>query len=268
MSSGAEPKNRRTGDRPGGFGGSGRSLRTGGQHLDVDALTAYLDHALDDSERQVADTHLAICADCRHELSELGATVTLLHGLPQYAPRHSFQLGPEHARLGPRPSGWFTRLLPALPALRLATIAVAVLLVAVTAGDLILGGRGDREPAAPSSGVAVPSAAVISARQQAPAPVQGVADQQQDAGGTKSTDLASERVGGTSPPSAASEASGQVSSPGPDSIAGGGATPGSAPTRGMSNVPSWWRLAEVGLGLILMWLLVTVVGVERLRRRA
>jgi hypothetical protein len=142
-----------------------------------------------------------------------------------------------------------------------------VLLVAVTAGDFIVGGQSDRKPAAPNTGASVPSTTGLSARQQAPAPVQGVADQQ-DASGTKSTDLASERVGGTSPPSAANEASGEASSPGPGANAGGGAAPRSTATQTRSTRPSWWRLAEVGLGLALLWLLVTVVGVERLRRRA
>ena len=32
------------------------------------------------------------------------------------------------------------------------------------------------------------------------------------------------------------------------------------------DAPSWWRLAQVGLGLALLWLIVTLAGVTWLRR--
>lgn len=127
-----------TPDRPGD-----ETLRS--QHLDLDALSAYLDGALEPGEQAAARAHLAACAACARDLAELRATVSLLQGLPQYAPRRSFQLGPEHApeanvaaaRVGRGLEGWFERLLPWFPSLRIATVAVAVLLVAVIAGDLV-----------------------------------------------------------------------------------------------------------------------------------
>ena len=82
------------------------------QHLDLDALTAYVDGRLDGGERRAVDDHLAGCADCRHELAELRATVSLLRGLPRYTPRRSFRLDAEDA-LAPR-GGRLIRLLPAL----------------------------------------------------------------------------------------------------------------------------------------------------------
>jgi hypothetical protein len=78
-----------------------------GEHLDADVLNAYLSasgpgaagayppHGLDPAARAVADAHLARCAACRAEVSELGTTVALLRALPEVAPRRSFILTPE-----------------------------------------------------------------------------------------------------------------------------------------------------------------------------
>ena len=111
------------------------------QHLDVDTLSAYLDQQLPPAELAAIRAHLATCAECERDLAELRATVALLRELPQYATRRSFQLGPGYARRAARGSplsGWFDRLVPTLPVLRIATAAVAVLLIAVIAGDLVL----------------------------------------------------------------------------------------------------------------------------------
>ena len=73
-------------------GGSAR--RPIPQHLDTDALSAYLDGRIEPDVRSAVAAHLAACADCRRELDELRTTVDVLRGLPQYRPRRSFQLGP------------------------------------------------------------------------------------------------------------------------------------------------------------------------------
>jgi hypothetical protein len=107
-------------------------------HLTPEQLTAYLDGGLPAGERTRLDDHLRECLDCRHELIDLRSTVVLLRGLPEYRPRRSFQLTPEQVD-ATRP--WWERfglrLLPALPALRAATVAAAILLVAVSAGEVI-----------------------------------------------------------------------------------------------------------------------------------
>ncbi|MDP9364981.1 MAG: zf-HC2 domain-containing protein, partial [Chloroflexota bacterium] len=55
-------------DDPSRFAARGRVAV---QHLDLDALNAYLDGRLDPAERAAAAAHLAECAACRGELTEL-----------------------------------------------------------------------------------------------------------------------------------------------------------------------------------------------------
>lgn len=126
----------------GGPGGAARGDASSGRgmsgHLTDEVLRAYLDGDLDPGDRVGAAAHLATCPHCRRDLADIRATVSLLRGLPQARPRRSFQLGPDHARdRQPRWQRWFARLIPALPALRAATAGVALLLLAVTAGDLL-----------------------------------------------------------------------------------------------------------------------------------
>jgi hypothetical protein len=107
-------------------------------HLAIEVLSAYLDNALPAADRAHADAHLATCAVCRQELRELTATVALLRALPEPRPRRSFQLSPSQIQAQ---APWWQRLgermLPRLPAIRAATVAVALLLVAVTTIDLV-----------------------------------------------------------------------------------------------------------------------------------
>lgn len=106
------------------------------QHLDTDALTAYLDGRIEPDARSAAAAHLAACPDCRREVAELRTTVDVLRGLPQYRPRRSFQLGPAYARSvhGNR----LARFLPLLPALRTAAAVCALVLAVVTAADVLI----------------------------------------------------------------------------------------------------------------------------------
>lgn len=105
------------------------------QHLDTDALSAFLDERLDGEQREEAAGHIAICPDCRRELRELRATVDLLRGLPQYRPRRSFVLGNEYAH--PVRTSRLVRFLPLLPVLRAATVAALLLLFGVGAADVL-----------------------------------------------------------------------------------------------------------------------------------
>lgn len=47
-------------------------------HIDDSTLNEYLDHALDESKRDAAKTHLQACANCREKLDELQSVVTEL----------------------------------------------------------------------------------------------------------------------------------------------------------------------------------------------
>lgn len=137
-------------------------------HLTLDQLTAYLDGDLAPEERVRFDDHLRTCRDCRRELTELRSTVALLNGLPDYRPRRSFQLAPERIA-ATRP--WWERLgfrlLPALPALRAATVAAAILLVSVSAGEIVRDRTGNH-PAPPEAAFVQPT--VVATNQTLPAP--------------------------------------------------------------------------------------------------
>ena len=138
------------GDRPG--------------HLDIDAVSAFIDRDLGPDELATIEFHLHECPPCYREVLEIRTTVVLLAGLPQYAPRRSFCLGHEHARAGrlrsrgPRGLPWAGSVVPAndsapamapiahddrgraagwLPGLQAAAMVVGVLLLLVTTSDLI-----------------------------------------------------------------------------------------------------------------------------------
>lgn len=257
-----------------------------GQHLDLDALGAWLDAGLDEVDRRAVADHLAGCALCRGDLAELRATVALLRGLPQYAPRRSFRLGPEHAGRAARAEGRLLRLLPALPALRAAAFAVAVLLSAVVAGDLVSTSGDDApdervstsrdgavaEEAAPAAGDAF-----VAQEEQGDGESPADADLAQDTivvSGTESVGAASNRVEGPvgAVPEIAPDARRTTAG---DSAADTGevdALPPAAPDAGGDAAgsdgggPSGWRLAEIALGLLLAGLLGVLLAVRRVNR--
>ena len=269
------------------------------QHLDLDALSAYLDGALEPGEMAAARAHLATCPECAQDLAEMRATVALLQGLPQYAPRRSFQLGPEHARgaegatarVSRGLEGWFERLLPWFPTLRIATVAVAVLLVAVIAGDLVTN-RGSESSGPAQTGRIMADATDSGAELPAPAPAMEVPPIEEDAEsaqdvaprsaafqptmsvfaeseplatGESITFGARDALTGTDSAVPASlevdeaeeDASGIVASP---------TAPATVAPEEPAAGPSGWRLAQVGLGLALVWLIVSLVGLNRIRR--
>ena len=101
-------------------------------HVDVDTLSAYLDHQIAPAERARVEGHLADCTACRDELDGLRRTVMLLQALPRVPVPQAFTLS--EARVGirrpePRPAwvGW-TRGLAAVTAIALvAVVAVSLL---------------------------------------------------------------------------------------------------------------------------------------------
>ena len=73
-------------------------------HLDIDAVSAFVDRHFSLDELTLLAIHLHECPACQREVREIQTTVFLLSGLPQYAPRRSFCLGHEHARASRRRS--------------------------------------------------------------------------------------------------------------------------------------------------------------------
>src|ERR671910_904976 len=72
-------------------------------HLDIDAVSAFVDRDLEPDDLTTIEFHLHECPACHQEVLEIRATVVLLAGLPQYTPRRSFCLGHEHARITAAP---------------------------------------------------------------------------------------------------------------------------------------------------------------------
>ncbi|HEU0116392.1 MAG TPA: hypothetical protein VFQ80_17010, partial [Thermomicrobiales bacterium] len=190
---------------------------------------------------------------CRADRDELQATVTLLHALPQFAPRRSFQLGPEHAR---RPAtDWFDHLVAFLPALRAATVATAALLVLATAGGIVA----NRQAASfPMPTVVATAVAAPAAMAPAPAPAAPARPAVEAFGGTTAAAGASEEM------VVATQASAVVAQ------AARGAAPQAVapePTEtAVEQAPSAWRLAQVGLALALAWLVLTLIGLSVVQR--
>jgi hypothetical protein len=131
-------------------------------HLDIDAVSAFVDRDLEPDDLATIEFHLRECPPCYREVLEIRSTVVLLAGLPQYTPRRSFCLGHEHARASRRRlppgrswSGPFAstdypasaasavargeagRAAAWLPGLQAAAMVVGVLLLLVTTSDLM-----------------------------------------------------------------------------------------------------------------------------------
>ena len=124
------------------------------EHLTDAELNELVDGALSAGETERARMHLATCADCDERYRTLRATVSALRTAPSLMPRRSFHLTPAQAEQPERVPGPFDRfsewLLPGLPIIRAATLAVALLLISVTAIDLIIHRDSGQESAGPA----------------------------------------------------------------------------------------------------------------------
>ena len=130
-------RNDRKPDEYGGLTSEGESL-SASSHLAEELLNSYLDGECSPSERSLIDSHIASCANCQTRLQELRGTQLLLKGLPTPALRRSFQLTPASvATSGSIWNRFGSWLLPGLPALRTAAIAIALLFVAVTVRNTV-----------------------------------------------------------------------------------------------------------------------------------
>lgn len=120
---------------------SERQQRRYEEHLTDAELNELVDGTLAANEAERAQTHLASCADCEERYRTLLATVSALKSAPSLMPRRSFQLTPEQAKLPEKQPSWFDRfsewIMPGVPALRAATLAMALLLLSVTAIDVL-----------------------------------------------------------------------------------------------------------------------------------
>ena len=160
-------------------------------------LSEYIDGRLPEEARRLVERHLSRCGQCQGELVSLRATVSMLRWIPQAAPPRSFTITPEMVG-GPsryKQPGY-------LPAFRYATAMSLLLLVALTVGDMFLGGDYIRPQAAMTkmaSESAGPKTQLSEA--EAPAAAQRGADSARERGGITQPAQAPE-VGLQSPSSA------------------------------------------------------------------
>jgi hypothetical protein len=206
------------GDRPG--------------HLDIDAVSAFIDRDLTPDDLTTIAGHLRECPPCHREVLEIRTTVALLAGLPQYAPRRSFSLGHEHARTARRRGRslgggtWSSSAAPGqppiaaaaigdgagryagwLPGLQAAVMVVGALLLLVTTSDLFGIPPQPAEMLSDSSAPVImtqappQSAPVVAPPPPAPTPAPAASEPeaafgraQQETAGTTDADSASEEV--------------------------------------------------------------------------
>jgi len=123
--------------------------------IDDELLSAYLDGQVSPAERDAVDVAITADPAVRARAADLRATVALLHGLPQPAPRRTFILTPEQATaIRPVRVPWITRLFPTVATV---SAVAAVLCLMLVAGDLATGGFSTRQPAAVRTRPAVES---------------------------------------------------------------------------------------------------------------
>lgn len=274
-------------------------------HLDIDAVSAFIDRDLHDDDFAVISMHLRQCPDCEREVLEVRTTVFLLSTLPQYEPRRSFCLGQEHARSARRRAAqaapaWDAGPVPAslapsaaaaaappprftswLPGLQVAAMVAGVLLLLVTVGDWrgLSGDLASQQFAAPTAAAGLPAEQAPLAAPAPNAAFQADIDNEQpvttsdgtNLAGSASEELSEQSVSRSAVLSTANAGAAAVTQP----LAGGDAapaavstvTPDDAETTVSGREPgSRLRLVQIALFAILAWLVVTIVGLRWVRR--
>jgi hypothetical protein len=273
-------------------------------HPSDDELSAYLNQDLADlAARQRLEAHLESCADCRERLTELRAVVRLLRGLENPVPTRSFRLDPSHVptRL-PEPEPlridpWIVRVQPAL---RRLTAIAAVLLVMLVTADVLThrdsSENGTREVSALSSASQANSSTDVTsagssefAAQSTPAaavvpPATAASGGETSSSGAAVAAATSASSGGqavSTSVSAASAAdavkSGEATAASTSAAAvalqqteASGQPPSSAapaPSSSSHGGRSIWRLVELAVGVVVIWLLLLTIVLPRMLRQ-
>ncbi len=260
-------------------------------HLTDAELNELIDGTLAAAATERAQTHLAACAECDERYRTLQATVSALRSAPSLMPRRTFQLSPGQARRPEPTPGRFDRIsawvLPGIPVIRAVTLAVALLLISVTAIDVLTHRGNTGEQAGPTlmqqpgelqqsesatDFVAPTSMPMLGAMESedssAPpesAPAQRAADMTaetdasneapQSANGAAVAPAESSPVAFEAPPAPATAASPPPTASPIESIPVPGVDTGS----GGAHI-SRWRIVELALLMLLIWLGVTWIG--------
>jgi hypothetical protein len=285
-------------------------------HLDVDAVSAYVDRDFGPDDLETLERHLRECPPCQREVLEIAATVLLLSALPQYAPPRSFCLGVEYARRarhGATGGAWPGDTFPAwqsppgmaepggrfggwLPGLQTVAVAVGAMLLLVTMGDMLGMPSATGLPFAAPGAVSTIQADIAIEHQPAPAPASNTGGEEDVALESAPAAPTAEPAAFVQPAPAEDDGTDQgdsasevmpvedAAAPGPASGASSsvvalltpvaeaarespaervGATNGQATTGSARAFDV--RLVQIVLAVILGWLVVTIVGLRRVR---
>ncbi len=237
-------------------------------HLSADAIGDLVDRPSLLQESTEIWNHLQSCSVCSVQLDELNATVKVLGDVPLLDPPRSFAI--HQKPVAPRETrarSWFETLKnPAFPAFRIATAGVLALFIVATTGAFI---ANDRDPAdQPALVQEADSPALFrettSEGDTGPALHTGPADEPESADAEMAAP-ADEAVIDDAPVSESTGVGSDVADE--EAFVDGDqlAEPSEpvAESEGISN----WRLAQITSVLLLGWLTVTWIGLERLRRR-
>ncbi len=219
-----------------------------GAHLTEDELSAYINAEITESDAlERFRAHVDECAACRERLEGMRTVVLLLNRSNQPVPSRSFKLEP--SMLAPAPAAidpWIIRIQPV--ARRLTAIAAALLLVIVVADVVAHQGSSVGNP--PSSRNVTTSVQTTS-------------------GGAQSF---ASSAGATAAATAASAAPAVVesgSAPTSDSQKSATEAPQAAPITAAAPQThtrlSYWRLLELAVGVVVVWLLFMSVALPRIR---
>ncbi len=277
------------------------------EHLTDAELNELVDGTLAGRDRERAQAHLAACPECEERYQSMLATVTALKQAPSVMPRRSFQLTPEQAKLPEKQPSWLDRfaerLLPGVPAIKAATIAVALLFISVTAFDVLTDQSGQNDtspqtsvqreadlpaPAAENTQPATTEMPMLGESSEPPSDTGGSdtapQESEPDDESASESDEAEESFASSAmqeapaAPAPAVQQTTVASSPTPEPTATSTttATPEPTVTPSPTATPasesdgwsagftlSWWRIAELGLFMVLIWLVVSWVGRSR-----
>ncbi len=247
-----------------------------GEHISDALLSAFINSEIGDNQvARAAGEHLARCDACRRRLQDLRAVVSLLAELPHPEPPRSFRLTPEMVPVRPpRRAPGYLRLQHVT---RWAAAVAAVLLLLVFGSDIVIHRAGvpaagtvstasqpaamERSAKGPAIGGGLDAQSYAEPAAGGPAasagggPGVGSAGEAPAAAGSAPAELAP--AAAVPPTPSATTLQAPAASPIPEADKAMPATAMHAePERGERALPSIWALVELGLALIVVWLLV------------
>lgn len=223
-------------------------------HLSEDELSAYINGEINDANALARfEAHLDDCDECRERLNGMRTVVSLLNRSRPPSPSRSFKLDPTMVQPRAVPiEPWILRVQPVM---RRLTAIAAVLLLLVVVGDIVAH-QG-------SSGGALSTARDASTTYNM-------------ASGGSSSSVASGAIQEATAASGAALTVPEAAQPATASPVSSGKTGSTVPpaartavvTESPSGSPtSYWRLLELAVGVVVVWLLFLSVALPRLQSR-